>query len=331
MNRALQRVLLGAGLLAAVLLLIGAGAVVYAMIRYDRSWEIALPSTVASSDPAVIARGEYLVHGPAHCSDCHAPPSARDELFGGAIVALTGGTEEATWLGTWVAPNLTSDTLTGIGKLSDGQIARNLRTGVDRDGQVALPFKDAFADMAEADLVAILSYLRTLPPQTGAPPRKDINIFGKLTLAYFIRPFGPAAPPPAEHPSEATATYGGYLANVLGRCGSCHTPRDLRTGEYLGPRFSGGLTFGSRLQPGTIYVAPNLTPDGATGHIAGWSEDAFVARMAAGATIPDSPMPWGNYMRMTETDLRALYRYLMSLDPVVRDNGPIVQVIGREQ
>ena len=35
----------------------------------------------------------------------------------------TGGTAEATWLGTWLAPNLTADTSSGIGKLSDGQIA----------------------------------------------------------------------------------------------------------------------------------------------------------------------------------------------------------------
>lgn len=327
MSQAFRRVLVGAGVVIAVVLLLGAAAVFYAIIRYDRQWEVAFPSTRASADPAVIARGEYLVNGPAHCSDCHTPTTARDELFRGEIVALTGGTEEATWLGTWVAPNLTPDTLTGIGTLTDGQIARTLRTGVDRQGRIALPFKDAFADMAEGDLVAILSYLRTLPAREGAPPKKDINIFGKLTLAYFIAPFGPAAPPPAEHVPEATVEYGGYLANVLGRCGSCHTPRDLRTGEYLGPRFSGGLPFSSRLQPGTIYVSPNLTPDSTTGHIAGWSEDGFVARMKVGATIPDSPMPWGNYMRMTETDLAALYRYLMSLDPVLRENGPVVQVV----
>jgi hypothetical protein len=36
-------------------------------------------------------------------------------------------------------------------------------------------------------------------------------------------------------------------------------------------------------------------------------------------------MPWGSYRRMTETDLRALYRYLHGLAPVRRDNGPLVQ------
>ena len=62
-----------------------------------------------------------------------------------------------------------------------------------------------------------------------------------------------------------------------------------------------------------------------TGHIARWSEDEFVSRILTGARIPDSPMPWGSYMRMTDTDLRAIYRYLQSLAPEYRENGPIVQ------
>jgi mono/diheme cytochrome c family protein len=314
------------GAIVGLTVILTLGAIAYAAVVYDRVWDVALPDTRASTDPAVIARGEYLVHGPAHCSDCHTPPSARDRVFRGEVVPLTGGTEEATWLGTWVAPNLTSDTISGIGRLTDGQIARTLRTGVDRDGRIALPFKDTFADMAEGDLVAILSYLRTLPPEPGAPPKETINLFGKITLAYFIRPYGPAvAPPPALVP-DTSAAYGGYLANVLGRCGSCHTPRDLKTGEYLGPRFSGGLPFDSRLRPGTVYVSPNLTPDPETGHIVDWTEEGFITRMRTGATIQDSPMPWGSYMRMTDGDLRALYRYLMRLDPVRRDNGPMVQV-----
>src|SRR5690606_1315998 len=138
--------------------------------------------------------------------------SARDAVFRGDIVPLTGGTEEATWLGTWVAPSLTADTVTGIGRMSDGQIARALRNGVDREGRISLPFKDSFADMAEDDLVAVISYLRTLPATPGVPPTESVNLFGKITLAYFIRPFGPAAPPPARLEPDSSAEYGRYLA-----------------------------------------------------------------------------------------------------------------------
>jgi mono/diheme cytochrome c family protein len=224
-----------------------------------------------------------------------------------------------------MAPNLTADTLTGIGALSDGQIARMMRHGVNRSDRISLPFTDSFADLTEEDLVAILSYLRTLEPRDGVGPASEVNLWGKLTLAYFIEPYGPVDPPPATISPSVTIEYGGYLANTVGRCGSCHTPRNLKTGEYLGPRFSGGLPFDSRENPGTVYLTPNLTPDPGTGHIVAWSEEEFVDRMKAGAAIGDSPMPWGSFRRMMEDDLRAIYRYLMSLDPVVHQIGPIVQ------
>jgi mono/diheme cytochrome c family protein len=310
---------------AVVLLVLVTGLVLNALRTYDRVWDVPLPDTRAVYEPDIIARGQYLVHGPAHCADCHAPDHAKERLFRGEIVPLTGGTGEITFLGDWTAPNLTSDTVTGIGNMSDGELARLIRTGVNREGRIALPFKDAYADMAESDLVAIISYLRTLPPEPGVGPRKDINLPGKITLAYFLEPYGPSAPPRGDFPPEMTAEYGDYLANVVGRCESCHTPRNLKTGAFLGAPLSGGMPFQARGQPGMVYVTPNLTPDSATGHITNWDEDFFVARMQAGSLYDDSPMPWGNYRRMTESDLRALYRYLHSLDPVHRDNGPMLQ------
>ncbi|HLU69550.1 MAG TPA: cytochrome c [Fibrobacteria bacterium] len=323
-----KRITVAVAALLALLVALVAGVSLHAGHAYLREWDVPLPDTRAVDDPAIIARGEYLVHGPAHCADCHAPDSAKARMFAGEIVPLTGGTGEITFLGDWTAPNLTPDSATGLGALSDGMIARALRTGVNREGRIALPFKDAYADMAEEDLIAILSYLRSLDAQPGVAPRKDINLLGRITLAYFLRPYGPKNPPirPRFEP-EATVEYGRYIANVTGRCESCHTPRNLKTGAFQGAPFSGGMPFESRMRPGIVYVSPNLTPDSATGVLANLSEDQFVTRIRAGATLPDSPMPWGNYRRMSETDLRALYRYLHSLAPVTRDNGPIVQTV----
>lgn len=323
-----KRLAFAAAAFLALILVIVVSVSLHAGHAYLREWDVPLPETRAVDDPAIIARGEYLVHGPAHCADCHAPDSAKARMFAGEIVPLTGGTGEITFLGDWAAPNLTPDSATGLGALSDGMIARALRTGVNREGRIALPFKDAYADMAEEDLVAILSYLRSLDAQPGVAPRKDVNLLGRITLAYFIRPYGPKHPPiKTRFEPEATVEYGRYIANVTGRCESCHTPRNLKTGAYLGATFSGGMPFESRTRPGVLYVSPNLTPDSATGVITGMTEEQFVARIRAGATLPDSPMPWGNYRRMSETDLRALYRYLHSLTPVHRDNGPIVQTL----
>ena len=326
MNKWKRRIAIGVAAALGVVVL-AAAAVLYALIGFRKVWDVPLPATRAVADPAAISRGRYIVYGPGRCADCHAADSARAALLRGEDVPLTGGSGETTYLGTWRAPNLTPDAATGIGRVTDGQLARMIRHGVNREGHIGLPFMDAFADLTETDLVAILSFLRSLPPTPGVPPGQDINLLGKIALAYFIEPYAPTAPPLHDLAAEPSARYGEYLAKSLGGCAACHTARSLKTGEYLSPFFSGGLQFHSRLHPGHMYVSPNLTPDEATGHITRWSEDDFVQRFRAGLTMPDSPMPWGGFARMTDGDLRALYRYLHSLPPVHHDVGPTMQAL----
>jgi mono/diheme cytochrome c family protein len=308
-----------------VVLLVAGAAVAYSLVGYHRVWDVPLPAARAVQDPAAIARGRYIVYGPGRCADCHAADAARPQLLRGEEVPLTGGSGESTYLGTWRAPNLTPDRATGIGNVTDAQLARMIRYGVNREGHIGLPFMDSFADLTEADLVAILSFLRSLRPAPGVAPSQDINLLGKIALAYFITPYAPTGAPPGELTPEASARYGEYLAKSLGGCSACHTARSLKTGAYLSPFFSGGLQFRSRPHPENMFVSPNLTPDDATGHITRWSEEDFVQRFRAGLVMPDSPMPWAGFSRMTDTDLRALYRFLHSLPPVHHDVGPTVQ------
>ena len=315
------------GAVVGILILAAAGATLYSLIGYRKTWDVPLPSTRSSKDSASITRGRYIVYGPGRCADCHAPDAVRPQLFLGKEVPLTGGPGETTYLGTWSAPNLTPDSATGLGAVSDGQLARMLRHGVNREGRTALPFMDAYANLSEQDLVDIMSFLRSLPPAPGVPPAHRINLLGKITLAYFIKPYAPRATPPDSLTPGVTVPYGRYIANTLGGCEACHTARNLHTGEYLSPFFSGGLPFHSRQHPGYVYVSPNLTPDSATGRITLWNEEEFILRFRKGLLIPDSPMPWGGFSRMTDTDLRALYLYLHSLAPVHRDNGPVFQPV----
>ena len=65
----------------------------------------------------------------------------------------------------------------------------------------------------------------------------------------------------------------------------------------------------SHTAPGTKFVSPNLRPGG---HLAQWDEAAFVRRFKHGVATA-SPMPWDAYARMTDDDLRAIYRYLATL------------------
>jgi len=220
-----------------------------------------------------------------------------------------------------VYPNITPDSETGLGKVTDGELARFFRYGVNHQGEVGLPFM-MYADLSDSDLVAILSYLRKVPPIHNQPPKSHYNVLGKLTKAFFLEPFAPKQEHPQAPSRGRTAEYGGYLANSISNCASCHTERNMNTGDYIGPRFAGGMVFRKADDPTQVAVSPNLTPDPQTGIIASWSEASFIQRFQRGSLRPWSPMPWGPFSRMSEDDLGALYRYLQSLAPIRRSNVP---------
>ncbi|HMA43118.1 MAG TPA: c-type cytochrome [Gemmatimonadales bacterium] len=306
---------------AAILILL-AGLAVVVLLRWDRTFDAPLPAIRASTDSAVIARGRYLVYGPAHCAYCHNAAETVAALDRGEQPPLAGGFVFHLPVGTFRAPNLTPDSATGIGRLSDGAIARVLRFGVLPGGRAAVPFMAA-QDLSDADLLAIVSFLRSQPPVRRAVRPHDINLLGKAVLAFVIKPIGPTGTPPAESPPPGpTVERGAYLVRVVAECTGCHTQRSQVDGSYTGPLLAGGSPIDAEGPPGFVAVPPNLTPDPRTGRIAAWSEDQFVARFRQGKLIPQSPMPWGAFSRMTDDDLRAIYRYLRTVPPVVRDAGP---------
>ncbi len=307
----------------AALLLTGAAGVTLA--RERRSHDAPYPQLSVSKDPKIIERGRYLASGPAHCADCHGDPSRRAELNQGLDVPLSGGFAFVLPVGTFHVPNITPDAETGIGRYSDQQLARILRYGVHADGHAALPFMP-FADLSDEDLVALLSFLRAQAPVRHQVPKHEPNALGHVLLAFVLEPRGPSQPPRAHVQAGPTPQYGRYLANSVANCVGCHTKVDLRTGQFAGPRFGGGAEHESLSEPGQRFITPNLTPDPRWGWIASWSEDAFVQRLRAGRVYPGSPMPWQAYQRMSEDDLRAIYRYLKTLpaaqggpDPKVRE------------
>ena len=62
-----------------VLLVAVAGLALYVSVSWNRSWTVPMPEVKASSDPAVIARGEYLATGPSSmegsiCANCRRKP-----------------------------------------------------------------------------------------------------------------------------------------------------------------------------------------------------------------------------------------------------------------
>ena len=64
---------------------------------------------------------------------------------------------------------------------------------------------------------------------------------------------------------------------------------------------------------GGTFIPPNLTQDGV---LSGLSELDFIARFRVeGRGRGASPMPWEAFVRTTDDDLGAIYRYLRTLPP----------------
>ena len=306
----IRKVLLG---LAAAVVLVLAVLAITISVRWDRRFQAPYPKLAASRDSVVIARGRYLAYGPAHCSDCHTAAADYASLLTGSSPSLSGGVEFPIPLGTIRVPNLTPDSATGIGRRSDGDITRILRYGVRADGRAAIPFME-FHELSDADIVAVISFLRSRPPVRNPVPDHDLNLMGKAVMAFAIKPVGPSGTPPAESPPAGpTLERGAYLVTAVANCAGCHTLRSMVTGAYTGPRLAGGSPMEAADNAHTKLVPPDITANPGTGRAAVWTEDEFVARFRAGVRIPGSPMPWQAFRRITDADVRAIYRYLQSI------------------
>jgi hypothetical protein len=91
----------------------------------------------------------------------------------------------------------------------------------------------------------------------------------------------------------------------------------MNTGAFIGKDFSGkGVFPPNAFSKGYSFVSPNLTPHPATGVMVNWSEQDYIERFKVGRLHEGTPMPWGAFSRMNEMDMKALYRFFNSIEPV---------------
>ncbi len=112
-------------------------------------------TSAASLPEALVARGERIARSKA-CSDCHQDGAAPAATLAGR----DGGAARP------FGPNLTPDVDTGVGDWSDDELARAIRDGVDDEGAKLCESMPRFSDLADADLNALIAYLRSLPGVT---------------------------------------------------------------------------------------------------------------------------------------------------------------------
>lgn len=289
-----------------ILIVLVAGVGIATAMRQHVTFEAPMPDIKASNDSAVIAKGKHIVLGPGHCADCHSSiPNVDSIVKLNQEVPMSGGHAFKFDLGTFYAKNLTPDKETGIGNMSDGEIARLLRYGVKKNGEAALPFMP-FQNMSDEDLTAIVSYLRTLQPIRNQVPDHQYTAMGKMVKAFMLKPEGPTEPTRVGVPEDSTAEYGKHMVMAVANCNECHTKRD-DIGRYIGKPLAGGWVMEG-------IEVPNLTPHPSS-RIFSWSEDMFVKRFRMGRTNPKSHMPWEAFGRMTDLELKAIYRYLQTVAP----------------
>ena len=138
---------------------------------------------------------------------------------------------------------------------------------------------------------------------------------------------------------------GKYLVN-LGGCNDCHSPKimtengpipdttrllsgsvgPITSNEFYPEILSQGKwivarpDFTAMIGPWGISYPANLTPDKETG-TGNWTEERFIKIIRTGKHLGEGrpilpPMPWENFARLKDQDLKDIFAYLQSLIPI---------------
>lgn len=322
----LPRILKWLGILIGVLVILVIGVVIYALLTWDQPVTREAPSMTAPTDPQSIAQGEYLYNYTFGCWECHGSQGGHspDEPQAGGLEFDMTGIGPPGGFGIIYAANVTPDLETGIGSWSDGELVRALREGLDNEGHILFPIMEAemWRGLSDEDTLALVAYMRSLPAVRKEVPTYQPTIAFKVLVGLGIVKPQPAITSLVDSPSRgATAEYGKYLAWHASSCAGCHTPRSPQTGQWDFSRpFAGGLF--EFPDEGFSATGSNLTPDPTTG-IGNWTEEQFLTAMRTGL-LPDGTvmlpfMPWPLYAQWGEDDLRAVWLYLRSIEPIAHE------------
>lgn len=295
MRRLLRVIALAVAALVGVVLI--ALAVVFGISEKSlrATYQIDAEPITLPTDAASLERGRHLATAVAMCAACHSPNMQQPTFAGSVFLDIPPG--------RFVASNLTGGAGGIGGSYSEADWVRAVRHGVRPDGSPLLFMPSAnFYHLSDADLGAILAYIKSQPPVDTQLPASEMRLLGRV-LVSIDRYKLPAEA--VEHSAPRvemalpgrTVEYGRYLTTVS-TCRDCH-----------GMNLSGGPID----EPGAP-PAPNLTPGG---ELNGWTEADFIKALREGVKPSGAhlraPMPVEITRLMTDDELGAIYRYLQSL------------------
>jgi mono/diheme cytochrome c family protein len=262
----------------------------------------------ALSQTSVVDRGEYL----ARAADCEACHTAKDG------VPYAGGLAFNLPFGTLYSPNITPDKETGIGSWTDANFLNAIHRGIAPDGTrlyPAFPYA-SYTQMTESDALAIKAFLFSLKPIHRETPGNSLSFpFNQRWLmrvwSMFYNSDSRFRP---NREQSAEWNRGAYLAEALGHCGECHTPRNLLQALNNRKKFAGAVTAG--------WEAYNITQDEASG-IGKWSVETTAKYLAFGhaegfgtASGPMGEAVDKSLMHLEADDIKALVVYLRTIPSI---------------
>jgi mono/diheme cytochrome c family protein len=215
-----------------------------------------------------VARGEVLA-AEGHCAACHTQPGGQP---------FAGGYALHTPFGIIYGDNISPDPQTGIGAWSLEAFTRAMREGVARDGShlwPAFPYY-AFTQLSDDDVNALYAYLMTRPavskttPGNTIPFPLSVRAFQEGWKILFFRS-GRFQTNPSK---SAEWNRGAYLANALGDCTGCHTPRDALGAEESRHPYAGALVEGW-ISPALTDANPSPIP---------WTQEELFTYLRTGVT-----------------------------------------------
>lgn len=271
-----------------------------------------VPADFSGGD--ALARAKYLTEA-ADCEACHTAEGGKP---------FAGGRPFQTDFGTLYSPNITSDRETGLGSWTDADFLKAVHAGYGKDRgwlYPAFPYA-AYTYLTDADVLAIKQYLFSLPPQKSVPPANTLRFpyNQRVLMAIWSKLYDPDSRFRPVADRSASWNRGAYLAEALGHCGDCHTPRTALQSLDNRRKFSGGLSEGWR--------AYNLTSDANSG-IGSWSREDLELYLKTGhsqdrgsAFGPMAQAVHLSFQKLTPTDVSAIAEYVRSIPAVSTTDLP---------
>jgi mono/diheme cytochrome c family protein len=263
---------------------------------------------------SLVERGEYLTRA-ADCVVCHTAPGG-EPFAGGRAFVLPFGTLYST--------NITPDVETGIGGYTDADFLNSIHKGIGRGGVKLYPaMPDAsYTYMSDADALAIMAYLFSLKPLHAPAPQNTLAFpFNQRSLmSIWSAMFNPDTRYEPNVERDAVWNRGAYLAEAMGHCGECHTPRNLAFALNNRQKFAGAVQAGWR--------AYNITPDRNSG-MGAWSDADVLHYLSTGhadgrgtASGPMGEVVDESLSHLKPSDLAAMVTYLRTVASVATRDLP---------